>query len=245
MPVTLRFLVSGDAFGDGGRFQACLLLEGGPAPLMLDCGATSLDAMKHAGVDPSSTGFVAITHLHGDHFGGIPFPVLDGQFNRRDLALVVAGPAGTKTRVLATMEALFPGSSTVERRFPLEFIELVARITVTVGPATVTPFEALHASGAPSLLLRVDYAGKVIGYSGDTERTAALVEVARDADLFVCEAYHAERAIRFHMNYPAIVANRARLGARRVLLTHIGPTVLALPETAFERAYDGLVVELR
>lgn len=244
MAVTLRFLGCGDAFGDGGRFQARLLLEGGTAPLMLDSGATSLVAMKQAGVDPSSIGFIAISHLHGDHFGGIPFLILDGQFNRRELPVVVAGPTGAKTRVLAAMEVLFPGSSTVERRFPLEFIEMEPGRPVTFGPATVTPFEALHASGAPSLSLRVEYAGKVIGYSGDTEWTDTLVEVARDTDLFVCEAYHAERPVRFHLEYAAIVANHARLGSRRVVLTHMGPTVLALPETAFERAYDGLVIEV-
>jgi hypothetical protein len=50
-----------DAFGNGGRFQTCLLLDGGPERLMLDCGASSLTALKAAGVEPNDVGAVLIT----------------------------------------------------------------------------------------------------------------------------------------------------------------------------------------
>lgn len=52
---------------------------------------------------------VVVTHLHGDHFGGLPFLVLDGQFSRRSTPLVVAGPPGTRARLAEAMEVLFPG----------------------------------------------------------------------------------------------------------------------------------------
>jgi len=53
----LRFLGSGDAFGSGGRFQTCLCLEGPHGSrALIDCGATSLVALKRAGVDPGSIG---------------------------------------------------------------------------------------------------------------------------------------------------------------------------------------------
>ena len=116
-PLRLRFLGSGDAFGSGGRFQTCLYLEGPGGRVLLDCGATALVAMKRAGIDPASVGWIILTHLHGDHFGGVPFVVLDGQFARRETPLVVAGPPGTPERVTAAMEVLFPGSSRVTRRF--------------------------------------------------------------------------------------------------------------------------------
>lgn len=108
--VSVRFLGAGDAFGDGGRFQACLELSGGGGDVLIDCGASSLVAMQAAGVDPSAVGHVLLTHLHGDHFGGLPFMILDGQFRRRERPLVIAGPAGTRERLGRTMEALFPGS---------------------------------------------------------------------------------------------------------------------------------------
>src|ERR671929_2175215 len=108
MAARLRFLGSGDAFGNGGRFQTCFWLEGAGDSLLIDCGATSLTALKAAGIEPNDIGTVVLTHLHGDHFGGVPFLVLDGQFRRRERDLVVAGPAGTAARLRAAMDVLYP-----------------------------------------------------------------------------------------------------------------------------------------
>src|SRR5215216_441431 len=109
--VAVRFLGSGDAFGSGGRFQACISVRAHEAHVLLDCGATTLVAMRRLGVDPGSVDAVVVSHLHGDHFGGLPFLVLDAQFSRRERPLVVAGPPGVEERVRAAMEVLFPGSS--------------------------------------------------------------------------------------------------------------------------------------
>lgn len=81
--VQVRFLGSGDAFGSGGRLQTCFLLEGEKAPVLIDCGASALIAMKREGIDPSEIRWIVLSHLPGDHFGGIPFLILDGQFSRR------------------------------------------------------------------------------------------------------------------------------------------------------------------
>jgi len=241
----LQFLGSGDAFGSGGRFQTCVLLSGAGGSLLIDCGASSLIAMKRAGVDPGEIGWVLLTHLHGDHFGGLPFMVLEGQFSRRTRPLVVAGPPGTRARVEAAMEVFFPGSSRVERRFALEFVELAERVATAVGPATVTPFPAEHASGAPSYALRVEYGGKVIVYSGDTEWTESLVDAARGADLFVCEAYFFEKKIKFHLDYVTLRDQRKRLECSRIILTHMSQDMLGrLEEAEMESATDGQVVVL-
>ncbi|MEX2458537.1 MAG: MBL fold metallo-hydrolase [Actinomycetota bacterium] len=243
--VSVRFLGSGDAFGDGGRFQACLQLRGAGADVLVDCGVSSLVAMKQAGVDPSAIGFVLLTHLHGDHFGGLPFLILDGQFSRRELPLVIAGPAGTGERLDRTMEVLFPGSSSVRRRFAVEVVELAPGETSVVGPARVLPFEVVHESGAPSLGLRVGYGGRVVAFSGDTEWTDVLVELSRGADLFVCEAYTFDKAVPFHLSYRNLEHERARLEVRRLVLTHPGPELLAnLDRVSDEVAEDGMVVEL-
>lgn len=208
--ITLQFLGAGDALGSGGRFQTCLLLRGPGGSLLLDCGASSLIAMKRAGVDPSEIGWVLLTHFHGDHFGGLPFVILDGQFSRRTRPLVVAGPPGVEARVKAAMEVLFPGSAGVTRRFPVEFVELPDRTPTLVGPATVTPFSVQHPSGAPAYALRVEYSGKVLAYSGDTEWTESLVEAARGTDLFVCEAYFFDKPIKYHLDYRTLREHRPR-----------------------------------
>jgi ribonuclease BN (tRNA processing enzyme) len=244
-PAALRFLGSGDAFGSGGRFQTCLHLSGAGGAVLIDCGASSLIAMKRDGVDPGEVDAVLLSHLHGDHFGGVPFLVLDAQFARRVRPLVIAGPPGVQRRVEAAMEVLFPGSTAVQRKFAVQFVELAERQPAHVGPAAVTAFPVVHASGAPPYALRVEYGGKTIAYSGDTEWTDSLVEAARGADLFVCEAYMFDRPVKFHLDYKTIEGHAERLGARRIILTHMGRDMLAREADArFERAHDGLVVTL-
>jgi len=244
--VELQFLGSGDAFGSGGRLQTCLLLRGAAGGSMLiDCGASSLIAMKRAGVDPSSIEWVLLSHLHGDHFGGVPFMVLDGQFRKRTRPLHVAGPPGVVERVVAAMEVLFPGSSTAARPFALEFIELKARQPTPLGPASVTAFEVAHMSGAPSYALRVEYAGKTVAYSGDTEWTDTLVEVAAGADLFVCEAYFFAKQVKYHLDYHTLMSHRPRLACRRLILTHMSQEMLDRgAEVETERADDLTVIGL-
>jgi ribonuclease BN (tRNA processing enzyme) len=220
-------------------------LSGAGGAVLIDCGASSLIAMKRDCVDPGGVDVVLLTHLHGDHFGGVPFLILDAQFSRRARPLVIAGPPGVRTRVEATMEALFPGSTAVQRKFEVGFIELAERRATRVGSATVTALPVVHASGAPPYALRVDYGGRIIAYSGDTEWTESLTEAARGADLFVCEAYTFDRRVKFHLDYQTIEAQAERLGAQRIILTHMGRDMLAREAGArFERAHDGLVVML-
>jgi ribonuclease BN (tRNA processing enzyme) len=244
--ITVRFLGSGDAFGTGGRLQTCLHLSGaGEGSLLVDCGASSLVALKRAGLDPGEVGWVLLSHLHGDHFGGLPFLLLDGQFTRRIRPLVIAGPPGVRARVETAMEVLFPGSTAVARRFETSWVELRDRVRVAIGPARVTPFEVDHPSGAPPHALRVEYGGRVVAYSGDTQWTDQLVDAARDADLFVCEAYTFDRPIRFHLDHATLRAHRERFTARRIILTHLGPEMLARArDAAWECASDGLAVSL-
>jgi ribonuclease BN (tRNA processing enzyme) len=243
--VTLQVLGSGDAFGSGGRFQTCLLLRGGDGTVLIDCGASSLIAMKRSGVDPGEVGWILLSHLHGDHFGGLPFLVLDAQFSRRTRPLVIAGPPGVRARVTAAMEVLFPGSSRTARRFPVEYVELLAEAPASIGPARVIAFPVEHASGAPSYALRVRYGGKTVAYSGDTAWTDGLVKAARGADLLVCEAYFFDKRIPYHLDYRTLEANQAQLECRRILVTHMSQDMLDhAAEVTLERAEDGQVVAL-
>jgi ribonuclease BN (tRNA processing enzyme) len=246
--VRIRFVGTGDAFGSGGRSQACISLRAPNLHVLLDCGASSLVALRQQGIDPGSVDMVVVSHLHGDHFGGIPFLVLDGQFRRRERPLVVAGPPGTAERVAQAMEVLFPGSARVQRRFELQVVELAERAATPPLhlPVSVTAVPVVHASGAPAYGLRVALGGAVIGYSGDTEWTEALLEMADAVDLFVCEAYTFERRVRFHLDYATLRAQLPRLGCRRLVVAHLGPDMLAHQADAapgLTVARDGLAVE--
>ena len=243
--VTIQFVGSGDAFGSGGRFQACISLRWDRAHVLMDCGATSLVALKRLGLDPASIDAVVISHLHGDHFGGIPFLVLDQQFARRERPLLVAGPPGLGERVVRAMEVLFPGSTQVQRRFELRLVDLPERSPVQVGPVQVTAIPVVHASGAPAYGLRLMAKGKVVGYSGDTEWTDTLLEIAAGADLFICEAYVVDKPIKYHLSYAALEQRRERLGCRRLILTHPGEDLLARRAAIdAQLAEDGLVLTI-
>jgi ribonuclease BN (tRNA processing enzyme) len=245
--VTVTFAGSGDAFGSGGRYQACIHLRGhgGQAPVLLDCGATSLTALRALGIDPGEIAAVFVSHLHGDHFGGLPFLILDGQFTRRTAPLTVAGPPGTERRLTEAMECLFPGSSAVARRFAVQTVELEPGTAATVGGVRVAGWEVDHPSGAPALALRLGLANRVIAYTGDTAWTGALPGVAAGADLLIAEAYRMDQEVPYHLRHADLAAHRHQLTSRRVVLTHMGAEVLSRTgELEFEAAHDGLVLDV-
>ncbi|WP_460661254.1 MBL fold metallo-hydrolase [Kribbella swartbergensis] len=231
---------SGDAFGSGGRFQTCIALAVDEVPrVLVDCGATSLTALRRQEFDPNEIETVVITHLHGDHFGGLPFVVLDGQFRRRTRDLTVVGPPGTRERLTAAMETLYPGSSQVQRRFEVHVLEHVDRQAQQLGDVSITPYEVRHASGAPAYAVRLETPTGSLAYSGDTEWTDALIDAAHDADLFLCEGY-SPTPIRWHLDLQTLDHHRARFTCRQLVLTHLSPTALATDLTAWRVAYDGL-----
>ena len=246
MAVTVTFAGSGDAFGSGARFQACIHLRGPgpePDPVLLDCGATSLTALRRCGLDPGEVGAVFVSHLHGDHFGGLPFLILDQQFAHRTRPLLIAGPEGTSARLTETMECLFPGSSQVRRGFEVVVAELPAdgQPTIVAG-AAVTAYPARHPSGAPALILRLETAGRVIGYTGDTAWTDQIVTAAAGADLLIAEAYYRDKSIPHHLSRRDITEHEAELTAKRIVLTHMSGDMLGSPDG--RQAHDGLVIQL-
>lgn len=244
--VRLRFLGSGDNFGSGGRFQTCIHVDTGRSRFLIDCGASSLIPMKRAGIGSDAIDAILITHLHGDHFGGIPFFILDAQLiSRREAPLVIAGPPGLAQRVREAMEVFYPGSSGVERRFSIEYVEMTDAEDRRIGDLTVLPVRVVHGSGAPSYALRIACAGKIIAYSGDTEWTDVLLQVADGADLFVCESYGFAAPLKNHLSYRTLMAHRAEFRCRRMIITHMGEETLKhLGEIALEAAEDGKEVVL-
>ena len=239
--MVIQFLGSGDAFGSGGRDQTCIYGESEDFHFLMDCGASALASMKRWGVNPVSIDAILITHLHGDHFGGLPFFILEAQLvSKRVRPLTMAGPSGLERRIHEAMEVFFPGSSGVRQKFPIEYIELADKTPTSIGPLVVTPYPVVHGSGAPAYALRVACAGKTIAYSGDTEWTDTLVEAAQDADLFICEAYFFDKKAKNHLDYATLMAHHRELACRRLIVTHMSDEMLSrLPHLEVEAAEDG------
>jgi ribonuclease BN (tRNA processing enzyme) len=242
----LRFVGCGDALGSGGRNNTCFHVTGATVNLLIDCGASSLPALQRLGVARDEIDLVLITHFHGDHFAGLPFLLLDAQFSRRTRPLVIAGPHGIKARLAQVMEALFEHSSTTRQRFELGVVALAPGETREFGAVKVTPYPVVHgSSGGPFLAYRIEAEGRVIAYSADTEWTETLIPLARDADLFIAEAYYYDKIVKNHLSLTTLEQRLAEIGPKRLILTHMSHDMLGrLDALAYTAANDGMIVEL-
>ena len=245
----LTIIGCGDAFGTGGRFNTCFMIEAGESRVLLDCGASSLVALKARKIEINTIDGVILSHLHGDHFGALPFFLLESQFqSRREKPLTIAGPPGTRERLNAACEVFFPKSSRNAWRFPLNVGEIAPDMPDDFLGFAVRTTEVVHQSGAPSTAVRLSKDGKVLSYSGDTEWTDALIPIADGANLFIIECYDHSRELTGHMNYAKLVQRRTDLRAKRIMLTHMNATMLARLDEAraagFLVADDGLVVDV-
>src|ERR1700738_1011254 len=242
----LRFVGCGDAFGSGGRVNTCFHVTGEGVNFLIDCGASSLPALKRLDIARDGIDLVLITHFHGDHFAGLPFLLRDAQFTRRTRPLVVAGPEGIEVRLTQVMEALFENSSKTKQRFELSVVALKPEETRSFGAVDVTPYPVVHGeSGGPFLGYRIEAEGRVIAYSADTEWTETLIPAARDADLFIAEAYTYDKPVKNHLSLKTLEAHLPEISARRLILTHMSDDMLGRLDTLdHTAASDGMIVEI-
>jgi len=244
--VTVRFVGSGDSFGSGGRFQTCLLVDGPGCRFAIDFGTSSLIALAQQGIEHNSIDAIVLSHLHGDHCGGVPFLLIDAMLGaRRTRPLTIAGPRDLRARMDAIREALFPGSHVMAPRFPLHCIEMEPGRPHAVLDLVLTPESARHTRETNPTALRVEVGDRVVTYTGDTEWTEDVARAARGADLLIAECYFYDKPVKWHLNYPDVVAHAGRVGAKRLVLTHMSRDMLARAASVPEEcAHDGLVITL-
>jgi len=238
-------LGSGDAFGSGGRHTTCQHLTSGAGTLLVDCGASAMVALGRAGVSASEIDGVVITHLHGDHFGGLPFLLLYEQVeSERSKPLTLAGPPGVYQRVMEAMQVLFSGCPS-DWRFPLTVLEMTAETPVEVAGFRVEPYPVVH-SIAPTHAVRVSDGAATFAYSADTSWTDTLYRVADRADLFVTECFGYDEEQAGHTDWLTLREKLPGLTAKRVMLTHMSAPMLDRLDAVegVEIARDGLTVEL-
>jgi ribonuclease BN (tRNA processing enzyme) len=246
MAVRVRFVGSGDSFGSGGRFQTCILVDGPRSRFAIDFGTSSLIALAQQGIEHNSLDAIVLTHLHGDHCGGVPFLLIDAMLGaKRTRPLTIAGPRDLRRRMDQIREALFPGSHVMTPSFPLTWVEMEPGKPHDILDLVVTPQPARHTAETNPTAVRVEVGGKVVAYTGDTEWTEEVARVARGADLFIAECYFYDKLIKWHLNYRTVAAERGSFGAKRVILTHMSKEMLAHVDAVPEEcAYDGLEVTL-
>ncbi len=243
----LQFIGSGDAFGSGGRLNTCFHVVGHSANFLIDCGASSLPGLKARRIRLDDIQTIFVTHFHADHFGGVPFFVLDAHLNsRRTQHLTIAGPVGLTEWYQRAMETSFPGSSKTQLKFELTLVELRPREGMLVDDVSVMPFQALHGvPGGPFLAYRLETEHRIIAYTGDTEWTDDLIAAGGHADLLIAEAYFYDKPVKYHLDLATLSRHLPRLSPKRLLLTHMSSDMLArLGTLAYETADDGMVIDL-
>lgn len=244
----ITFAGCGDAMGSGGRFNTCFHVDGDAPPFLIDCGATSLVALKRAGIDHEAIRTIFVTHFHADHFMGLPFFVLDAQhLLKRKKPLTIVGPEGLSAQFGTAMRAAFQSSATADRGFEIRLEEIAPETPRKVNGVRVTATRVRHGKDAngPFLGYRFEQGGRTLAYTGDTEWTEALIGLGRDADLLICECSFLKPQGRFHLDAETLRQNLPRVGAKRVVLTHMGEEVLAKrDEIGFETAEDGMALTL-
>jgi ribonuclease BN (tRNA processing enzyme) len=247
-PVHLTFLGTGDAFASHGRFHSGYLIEAEGYHVLMEAGPTVLCAMKRMGFAPADLDIILISHLHGDHYGGIPFLILEYLWESpRRKPLKIAGPPHLEERTWRLFNTMFPFSSgDLEKvRRNLQFIELEPGHRTRLGKVQIEAIRVHHMKRDLSLALKIAVAGKTIAFSGDTGWVDELVSFTAGADLFLCECTYFENPLEIHLNYPLLESKRQYFDVKRMMLTHIGREVLERrPELTMELATDGMKVEI-
>lgn len=188
--------------------------------IVVDLGSGALGPLQQL-VQLHQIDAVLISHLHPDHFMDLCGLYVARRYHPAGVCpapLPVYGPAHTADRIL---QAYGPDAAS-ELPKVYDVRPLNDGGTVFVGPVAITTRLVDHPVVAYGM--RIEYEGQVIAYSGDTDSCAALVELARDADLLLAEASYQEgreetRGVHLTGRRAGEAARDA--GARRLVLTHL------------------------
>jgi ribonuclease BN (tRNA processing enzyme) len=241
----LHVLGSGDAFNSAGALHSCYLLEHSAGKLLLECGPAVLAGIKRAGIPSDAPDALLISHLHGDHFGGVPFLLLEYLFsNPRSRPLVIAGPPTTAQRVWSLYAELYREPHCREIHFDIDWVVAEPGSTFRLAGVDVHAFEVPHTHDPVSLGYRIESPEGVVVFSGDSAWTEEFVVQTRDSDLFLCECCSMRPETTLHTSYEDILAHRERLGCERLVLTHLGADMRAAKAIDVERAQDGATIDI-
>lgn len=238
--VKIKVIGCGDAFGSGGRLYTCFYVDAGTTRFLVDCGASSLPGLKQYGIGTEDIDAIVISHFHGDHYGGVPFVLLDAAVHGRTKKMQVISPVGGHRRIAALLDLLYPGTEVLEK-LDVEFIEYSANEVLDAGGLSIRAFDVLHSERALPHGLRITVAEKVIAYSGDTSWTDVLIPLSENADVFICECNFFDTQVKGHMNYLELERRLPEFSCKRMVLTHFDQQMLRrLDEVRLECLHDGM-----
>ncbi len=201
---------------------SCYLVEADGYRMLLDLGNGALGYLARY-ADINRVDAVLLSHLHPDHcFDLCSMYVARTYHPAAPLPkVVVYGPHGTADRIAAAQAV----GSVKPLSDVYDFVEWQVGTAYDVGPFQVSVARVPHP--VPAFAMRVSHDEKVLVYSGDTGPCDPLVEVARRADLFLCEAsFRADRhdnALDVHLTGREAGEHAQRAGVKRLVITHVPP----------------------
>ncbi len=207
---------------------------------MVDCGPGTLRRLAMAGVGLERLDAVLLTHYHTDHCADVAallFALRSPHFAGRGPMHLLGAPG--LRRLVDKLTEAWPWLT--PRGYELRTTELLPG-TFDLGAARVTAVAIRHT--AQSLGYRIETASGSAAFSGDADECDELVELARGADIFVCDAAAPDGAkMEGHLT-PGLAGHyAARAGTKRLVLTHFYPECDGHDLAAMARdRFDGHVV---
>ena len=179
------------------RFGPSTLVEVGTAKFIFDAGRGAMQRLHQLQIPFANITGVFLTHHHSDHVVGFTDLWLTGWIGRpwgkREVALKVWGPEGTKEMMEHLPKAFFVDIRVRSKSYPPEGVKLEAQeirqgVVYDHAGVRVSTFEVDHGGEElPAFGYRVDYHGRSAVLSGDTTFNENLIRHAQGADLLVHE----------------------------------------------------------
>ena len=246
----LVFLGTSDAFNAAGRGNSCYWIEDELGTYAVDFGPTAMMQCHRLDLNIDQLDGIFLTHLHGDHIGGIAMLLVHLQFEcERTRPFVIAGPPGTEARINMLRESAYPSVVSSGLNYPLKYVTWTVPGETEALGRTVRTIRAKHdrVAVATSFVVKTDR--RQIAFSGDTGWQPELAALVDGVDYFVCECTNLTGDYWAHLCVEEHLEHRDKFRVGRLFLSHLSESARAMAHQHMEGlratiADDGLSVDL-